>query len=342
MKHNVFLQILKYLMKKVLTFGELLIRLQSSMPSFISGNEENTISAFAGGSEANVSMALSQLNIPTAYFTAIPQNAITKEVVVVLNNNTIDTSKILWQGDRVGTYILLSANGLTSGDVIYDRKYSSFSQLKANAINWDVLFKGCTWFHWTALTPSLSENMAFLMKTALEEAAGRGLFISVDLNYRSKLWQYGKDPIEVMPDLVKYCDCIMGNIWAANKMLGTTIDTGLDRSTPKEDYIAYANNVAAQLFTLFPKCRHIANTFRFMDNPKHNLLYGTYHNTVGNYVSGSLETHELIDRIGSGDAFMAGVIAGIYNQDIPQQIIDLATQTGFDKLFVKGDFLVKI
>ena len=326
-------------MKKVLTFGELLIRLQSSLPAFINGNEENTISAFAGGSEANVSMALSKLNIPTAYFTAIPKNAITSEAVAVLNNSAIDTSKVLWQGDRVGTYILLSANGLTSGDVIYDRKYSSFSQLKVNDINWDTLFEGCSWFHWTALTPALSGDMAFLIKRVLEEASGRGLFISVDLNYRSKLWQYGKDPIDVMPNLIEHCDCIMGNIWAANKMLGTTIDTNLDRKTSKSDYIAYANNVAAQLFTLFPKCKYVANTFRFMDSAKHNLLYGTYHDHGGNYVSGSLETNKLIDRIGSGDAFMAGVIAGIYKHYEPQQIIDLATQTGFDKLFVKGDFL---
>lgn len=326
-------------MKKVLTFGELLIRLQTSTPAFIC-QEDNTsnISAFAGGSEANVSVALGHLNIPTAYFTAIPDNAIAKEVIDVLENNNVDTSKIKWSGDRIGMYILLSANGLTSGDVVYDRKYSSFSQLKADDIDWDFLFEDCSWFHWTAITPALSEDAAHLMKVALEEASKRELTISVDLNYRSKLWQYGKSPLDVMPDLVQYCDVVMGNIWAENKMLGTTIDESLDRNTTKENYILASRNTAAEIFTKFPKCKHISNTFRFMDNAKHNLFYGVYHTPEGNFASETFETTNVVDRIGSGDAFMAGLLCGIYKGYQPQEIIDTATQTGFQKLFVQGDF----
>jgi len=328
-------------MKQVLTFGELLVRLQSTSSNFIQKEAGGGITAFAGGSEANVSMALAHLNIPVSYFTAIPENPLTKEIIAILGQHAIDTSKILFQGERIGTYILLSANGLTNGEVIYDRKFSSFSQLKQTDIDWDNLFEGCSWFHWTALTPALSEDMAFLMETALEEAARRNLIISVDLNYRSKLWQYGKDPLEIMPKLVRHCDIIMGNIWAENKMLGTTIAAGLNRDTPKETYVEYAATAAAQVFSLFPKCRHIANTFRFMDNPKHNLFYGTYHTPNGNYVSDTLETNEVLDRIGSGDAFMGGLICGIYNQCRPQEIIDLATQTGFKKLFIPGDFITE-
>lgn len=326
-------------MKKVLTFGELLLRLQAVSPTFLGQENNSNIRAFAGGSEANVSNALSSLQIPNAYFTAAPNNAIAKEAIGILEKSGTDVSRIAWQGDRLGTYILLSPNGLSSGDVIYDRKYSSFSQIKIEDINFDDLFNGCSWLHWTALTPALSIDMAHLMEEVLIEADKRCMIISVDLNYRSKLWQYGKEPIAVMPALVKHCNVIMGNIWAANKMLGTTIDEGFDRNTDREVYINYANDVARQLFNLSPKCAHVANTFRFIDNSTHNLFYGTYHTKDGNYASDSLETHGVVDRIGSGDAFMAGIIAGIYNNNIPQQIVDLGTQTGFNKLFVEGDFL---
>lgn len=325
-------------MKQVLTFGELLIRLQSNSSAFIRHENDNVITAFAGGSEANVSVALAQLQVPVSYFTAVPDNAITQEIITVLQHNKVDTSKILWQGDRIGTYILLSANGLTEGSVIYDRKYSSFSQLKPEDINWDALFEGCSWLHFTALTPGLTLDMANLMEVALKEAVKRHLTISIDLNYRNKLWQYGKSPLDVMPQLVQYCDVIMGNIWAENKMLGTSIDASLNRDTNQQSYTEYANTIAAEIFAEYPKCRHIANTFRFMDNASHNLLYGTYHTPDGNWVSEKLETNNVVDRIGSGDAFMAGLIYGIYNNLQPQQIIDAATKTGFEKLFVAGDF----
>jgi 2-dehydro-3-deoxygluconokinase len=326
-------------MKKILTFGELLIRLQATSSNFIQHNNSSTIEAFAGGSEANVSVALGRLGIPVSFFTAVPDTAITQEIITILKNNNVDTSKMLFTGDRVGMYILLSANGLTRGDVIYDRKYSSFSQLQAADIDWDLLFNDCCWLHWTALTPSLSEEMAMLMKVALEEAVKRNIIISVDLNYRSKLWQYGKEPVSVMPQLVKNCDIIMGNIWAANKMLGTAIDLDLDRKTPKNRYVEYASEVAAEIFSLYPKCMHVANTFRFMDNPSHNLFYATYHVPGHNYVSDTFETKQLVDRIGSGDAFMGGLIYGIYKEYEPQEIIDIATRVGFDKLFTPGDFL---
>jgi len=329
-------------MNKVLTFGELLIRIQASSPELIKKDEVAAVEVFAGGSEANVAMALSYLNVPVAYCTAIPDNPITKSITTVLESSAVDVSKILWQGSRIGTYYLLSANGLTSGDVVYDRAFSAFSALQPQDFNWDALFLDCNWLHFTALTPALSANMASLMLAVVQEASARNMVISIDLNYRSKLWQYGSQPIDVMPQLVKYCHVIMGNIWAANKMLGTTIDDTLNRHTTKEAYFEYANKVARQIFSAFPNCRHVANTFRFIDNPKHNMFYGTYHTAGGNYISDVLQTNEVVDRIGSGDAFMAGLICGIYNEYIPQHIIDTATTTGFEKLFIKGDFINKM
>lgn len=323
-------------MKKILTFGELLIRYQTITSTYFSKSESN-ITSFIGGSETNVAVTLSQLGINSQLFTHLPDNAITSEIISNLEKLNVDTSKIKIQGDRIGQYTLLSANGLTNGEVIYDRKYSSFYQLELNDLNWDEIFEDCSWLHWTAITPALSENLALITKQALIEANKRNIKISVDLNYRNKLWQYGKNPIEIMPELVEFCDVIMGNIWAENKMLGTSIDDSLIRSTSKEIYVNYSEKVAKEIFEKFPKCKHVANTLRFMDNPNHNLFYGIYHTDNLTTFSDTFETSEIIDRIGSGDAFMGGLIYALVNDFDEQKIVDTATKAGFQKLFVKGD-----
>jgi len=322
--------------ENILIFGELLLRFSSSEDQFISKN--HTVSIFPGGSEANVAASLGQWKLPCSYITCTPNNALAKSALDALHELGTDTSKTIFQGDRLGLYFLLSANGLTSGEVVYDRKFSSFSRIRTGVIDWDSIMKDHTWFHWTALTPALNEDTAAVCKEALIAAKKNGLKISVDLNYRSRLWDYGKEPIEVMPELVQYCDVIMGNIWAANKMLGTHVEEDLNRNTIPEEYRLHAEASAQEIFKLFPNCRHVANTFRFMDNPKHNLFYGTYHTPDGNYISKIYETNEVVDRIGSGDAFMAGLIYGMANQENAQSVIERATKSGYQKLFVKGDF----
>lgn len=323
--------------KKVLCLGELLVRLQSSQGSFFS-NSTGSLKMYAGGSEANVAVTLANLGIETAYFTSIPNNALTQEIIQILDSNHIDTSKILYQGDRIGSYYLLSANGLTSGQVIYDRNYSSFSKLNIQDINWDDLFNDIDLLHITAITPAINQNLADFTLAVLEKAAERNIYISIDLNYRNKLWQYGKEPDDIMPAIVNYVDIVMGNIWASNKMLGTKIDSSLNRETSKQDYVQYAEQVAHELFEKFPKLKHVANTYRFMDNANHNLFYGTYHNRTTTTYSETRETNQVVDRIGSGDAFMGGLLYALIKNMTPQQIIDTASAAGFEKLFVEGDF----
>ena len=142
-----------------------------------------------------------------------------------------------------------------------------------------------------------------------------------------------------MPTLAAYAEVIMGNIWAANIMLGTSIPDELDKHIGQEHYIQLANDVAEELFKTYPKCKYFANTFRFMNNPKHNLFYATLHTKKGDYFSRTYETHEVVDRIGSGDAFMGGLIYAIKNNLEEQEIIETATQAGYDKLFIPGDFI---
>src|SRR5690606_20683682 len=132
----------------------------------------------------------------------------------------IDTSAIHYSGSRVGLYYLQQGTDVKNSGVIFDRAGSSFAQLKKGMINWDEVFEGITWFHFSAIAAALSQSAAEVCEEALQAASSKGITISVDLNYRNKLWQYGKQPIEVMPGLVKYCNLVMGNLWAANVMLG--------------------------------------------------------------------------------------------------------------------------
>lgn len=319
----------------IAVFGELLLRVSAQTEDFI--NSDTGISIYAGGSEANVASALAGMGTAVSYISCIPDNQLTSQTLDTLKQRGIDVSKCLFSGDRMGLYFLLSANGLSKGDVVYDRKFSSFSELRSGMIDWDTLLEGYSWFHWTALTPALNEYLVDVCREALTVAKKKGMVISVDLNYRNKLWNYGKRPIEVMPDLVSYCDVIMGNIWAANTMLGTPVDASLNRETPKSTYLDHANASATAVFKNFSQCKHIAYTFRFMDAPIHNLFYGTYHTRQGNFFSETFETQQVIDRIGSGDAFMGGLIHALTTQKSNQQVVDIATSAGFKKLFVKGD-----
>ena len=320
----------------ILSFGELLLRLSSSGTSFL--GEEGGVVVFPGGSEANVAASLAQWGVSCGYLSRFPDNDLTAQAVSTLTGLGVDVSPSLREGDRLGLYFLLSANGLTKGEVVYDRKYSAFSQLKPGMIPWDEVLDGYTWFHWSALTPALNESLAAVCEEALMAAKAKGLTVSVDLNYRNRLWNYGKDPIEVMPALLQYCDVVMGNIWAANKMLGTSVLDTLNRDTPTDVYFEHAKESAQEVFSRLPQCQHVAYTFRFMDAATHNLLYGTYHTREADFMSAVNETHEVIDRIGSGDAFMAGLIYALTEELGGQEVIDRATAAGFKKLFVKGDF----
>src|SRR5690554_899279 len=323
--------------QNILIFGELLLRLSPYNQHFL--NPNHIINIFPGGSEANVAVSLGYWGIKNSYVSCIPNNDLTSEMLKILSDKNVSINKCLFKKGRLGLYFLLSPNGLSSGDVIYDRNSSSFYNLQPGEIDWDTLLEGHTWFHWCGLTPALNANLASVLEDALKAAKKKGLTISVDLNYRNRLWNYGKSPNEVMPKLVQYCDVIMGNIWAANTMLSIPVDNTLNRaSSTREEYIKGANESAQSLFNHYPQCKHIAYTFRFMDSPVHNLLYGTYHTPTDNYVSDSHETYEVIDRIGSGDAFMAGLIYGLSTNKTGQELINTATSAGFKKLFVKGDF----
>ena len=319
---------------KILTFGELLLR-------FCPDTEGGWISAkqlpvYIVGAELNVANNLALWGLPAKYFTTLPDNEMTAQIVKSLQGNGIDISSIHYSGDRVGTYYLTERNDIKNNALIYDRAHSAFAELKPGTIDWDKALEGVNWFHFSAICPALSQNVADVCKEVLEAASEKGITISVDLNYRAMLWQYGKKPLQVMPELVKYCDLVMGNIWAAEMMLGINIIPDIHEAGQKSIYIKEALKTSEKIMAENPKCKAVANTFRF-DATNDIKYYTTLYIDNQLYNSGEYETGHVVDKVGSGDCYMAGLIYGFYSQHDVSEILEFATAAAFEKLFIKGD-----
>ncbi|QQL50439.1 sugar kinase [Mucilaginibacter ginkgonis] len=319
---------------KILTFGEILLRITPD-----AGGDwlrHNSLPFFIGGAELNVATALALWEVETRYFTAMPDNGLTAQLTDHLQQKGIDTSAIQKSGERIGLFFLTKGQDMKHDALIYDRAGSSFASLQPNTIDWDNALDGVNWFHFSAISPALSQQTADVCLEALEAASAKGITISLDLNYRAKLWQYGKLPKDVMPALVQHCDLIMGNVWAMNTMLGTDISTDLTETGQKSLYLKEAQYASEQIMKWFPKCKAVANTFRFGNNERIDY-YGTLYTDGHLYHSEEYHTDEAVDKVGSGDAFMAGLIYGYCNNYNPAQIAEYASAAAFTKLFVPSD-----
>lgn len=322
-------------MGKVLNFGELLLRISPDAEG--SWLKENSLPFYVGGAEANVAAALALWGVPSAYLSALPENFMSKQVVSYLDELNIDTSRMQYLGERIGLYYLAHGKDLKNSGVIYDRNYSSFSTLTPGTINWDEVFKDISWLHFSAICPALNENVAEVCEEALKTASARNIRISLDLNFRSKLWKYGKDPIAVMPLLAPYCDLIMGNIWAAENMLGIPVPEGLVEADDKPAYLKQAEVTSKAIQEKFPKCTAVANTFRFDFNTGVKY-YSTLFTNDELFVSKEYRAEKIIGKIGSGDCYMAGLIYGFYHELSPSEVLGFATRAAFSKLFTNTDF----
>lgn len=321
------------MISKVLCFGELMLRIS---PASDTESEKHPFLLYMGGAEANTATALAGWNVPVKYCTVLPDNFMSEYIMNYLEYRGIYTSSILYSGNRVGLYYLDRGADLKSS-VIYDRDRSSFSELKRGMIDWDKVLRDVSWFNLTAISPALNANLADVCLEALEAATRKNITTSIDLNYRSRLWKYGMEPTEVMPALLEHCDLVMGNIWSANSLLGTFIDADIHEKGNREVYLDHARATSEEIISRFPRCKTVANTFRF-DQDSDNLLYYTSLYTNGvQYNSREFRTKGVIDRSGSGDCYMAGLIYGFYNRHQPQDIVNYATAAAFGKLQEQGD-----
>jgi 2-dehydro-3-deoxygluconokinase len=316
--------------EKVCCFGEILLRLAPDGAAH--WLKDFSMSAYIGGAEFNVAAALAQWGLPVKYVTVMPDNYFSKSVLDYIDQKKIDNKSILLSGERIGIYYLPIGLDLKNTGVIYDRAHSSFSGIKTGMIDWEKIFSDCTWFHFSAISPALNQNVADVCLEALEAASRKGITISIDLNYRSKLWQYTRDTPSVMKNLAQHCDIVMGNIWAVEQLLGipSPIDTSIGKS--KEQLASAAAENILQLQKEFPKPKSFAYTFRLEDQ-----YWAALHHQGKLYLSGQYPLPAFVDKVGSGDCFMGGLIYGLYNEEIPQNIIDFSAAAAVGKLQEAGD-----
>jgi 2-dehydro-3-deoxygluconokinase len=316
-------------MKKVCCFGELLMRLS---PENGEGWINNTMPFNIGGAELNVATALAKWNLPVSYVTALPVNYLSNQLIKYIQSKNIDSTNIVFTGDRIGIYYLPIGYDVKNVVAFYDRDNTSFSTLMPGVINWQKVFKNTGWFHFSAISPALNENNAAACLEAVEMAASMGLKISIDLNYRSKLWRYGKKPVDIVPALVGYCDVIMGNIWAVENLLGikSPIETSVGKT--KDELLIAARKSMQEINNRFPKAKSLAYTFRL-----ENTYWAMLQHNNNTSVSREYDIKKVVDKVGSGDCFMAGLIYGLNKNLEAKKIIDYAVAAAYGKLFEAGD-----
>ena len=296
-------------MPRVITFGEIMLRL--STPGYLRFGQARQFDATFGGGEANVAVSLANYGIDAAFVTRLPDNDIAKACIKDLRSYGVDTSKIVFGGDRVGIYFLETGAVARPSKVVYDRAGSSIATIQPGMIDWKKVFEGADWFHWTGITPALSQGAADVCLEAVRAANALGVTVSCDLNYRKNLWKYGKTAGEVMPALVEGCDIILGNEEDADKVFGIKPE-GFDvTATGGAIDQGRFRSVGEQLMKRFPRANKVIITLRGSINANHNTWGGVLWDGAKLYESPRYDITHIVDRVGGGDSFMGGLIYGL-------------------------------
>ncbi|HNX89998.1 MAG TPA: sugar kinase [Paludibacteraceae bacterium] len=324
-------------MRKVVTFGEIMLRLAT--PGYQRFVQSNSLNATFGGGEANVAVSLANYGIDTEFVTRLPQNDIADWCVSELRKYNVGTKEIIRGGDRVGIYFLETGAVSRSSKVVYDRANSSIADVKPGMINWHEVLKDADWFHWTGITPALSQGAADACLEAIKVANELGVTVSTDLNYRKNLWKYGKKASEIMPELVAGCDIILGNEEDAEKVFGIKPEGFDAEHTGGEVDAAEFQSVCVQLMNKFPRAKKVIITLRGSINANHNTWGGVLYSNDTLYQSKRYDITHIVDRVGGGDSFMGGLIYGLltYTTD-DQKALDFAVAASCLKHTIYGDF----
>ncbi len=324
-------------MGKIVTFGEIMLRLAT--PGYLRFSQTNELSATFGGGEANVAVSLANYGMEAEFVTRLPENDIAAACVKDLHKHGVKTDHIVYGGDRMGIYFLETGAVARASKVVYDRAHSAISEIKPGMIDWEQVLAGADWFHWTGITPAISQGAADVCLEAIQTANRLGIPVSCDLNYRKNLWKYGKKASEVMPDLVAGCDIILGNEEDAEKVFGIKPE-GFDvTATAGEVNAAEFESVCTQLMQRFPRARKVIITLRGSINANHNTWGGVLYDGKQLFQSPRYDITHIVDRVGGGDSFMGGLIYGLltYPQD-DQQALNFAVAASCLKHTIYGDY----
>jgi 2-dehydro-3-deoxygluconokinase len=287
-----------------------------------------------GGSEANVAISLANFKIPTRFISALPDNDLGKAAMFELSKFRVDTNHVIVKGNKMGLYFVEQGSSIRRSKVIYDREHSAFAKLTKSDLDWDHVFDGVDWFHWSGISPAVSSNCAEVCLEAVKKAVELGIPISTDMNFRSSLWGYGKNPKDIMPELLQHTSLLLGDPKSLEIMAGIKNPFRGDIKEQLDQLPDYYDMV----FTQFPKLKYISTSLRTIINDTHHKWMGVIYDGKKLYISTEYDLYPLVDRVGGGDAFMAGLVYGSVKFDDPQKTIDFATAASGIKHTISGDF----
>lgn len=319
-------------MKKYITFGEIMLRLKP--PQWERFLQSPLLEATFGGGEANVAVGLARFGLDVTYVSAIPDNPIGEACIRELKKQGIDTSLIVRQGERLGIYFLEAGANQRPSVVVYDRSHSAIAEASSKDFDWNKIFEGASWFHISGITPAISLSAAHLSLDAVKKAKEEGVTISCDLNFRKNLWKYGKSAPEIMGELVKYVDIAVGNEEDCQKSLGITVDVDVESGKLQTEKY---KELTERVLELYPNIQKIAITLRESYSANHNNWSAVLNNRKEFYVSRKYEIYDIVDRVGGGDAFAAGLIYGINQLPDDEQALEFAVAASCLAHSISGD-----
>ncbi len=323
-------------MSRVITFGEIMLRLAPK--GFLRFSQVNRFDVVYGGGESNVAVSLANYGIPVDYVTRLPKNDIGECAMMEMRKRGVNVDKIIYGGDRLGIYFLETGAVNRGSKVVYDRAHSAMAEIEAGMVDWDTVFEGAEWFHWTGITPAISQGAADACLEAVKAAHAKGITISTDLNYRAKLWKFGGDREAIMTELTSYCDVILGNEEDAEMHFGIKPE-GITVQTQGHDVKAEAFlSVCQQMVEKFPRAKKVITTLRGSISASHNTWAGVLYDGKTMYESRQYQITDIVDRVGGGDSFMGGLIYGLLEYpDNDQNALDFAVAASCLKHTIKGD-----
>jgi 2-dehydro-3-deoxygluconokinase len=322
---------------RIVTFGEVMLRLKA--PGFERLLQSPCLEATFGGGEANVAVSLAQFGQDVVFVTALPRNQISEACTAFLKGRGVDTSHIVQSGERIGIYYYEAGANQKPSRVVYDRAHSAIMDVSPAAFDWEKILNGATWFHLTGITPALSASAAEISLAALRTAREKGITISVDYNYRRNLWKYGQDASEVMIGLVRYADVGIANEEDCQRALGITYESGgweNDIISGRIDPEKY-RLLCEKVLSAFPNLKYQAITLRESVSANRNGWAACLYNGREFHVSTHYEVTDIVDRVGTGDAFAAGLIHGLTSGMSDREALEFAVAASCLKHSIPGD-----
>jgi len=320
--------------KTTVTFGELMLRL--AVPGFERFLQSPQFLASFGGGEANVAVALAHFGLSASFVTVLPENnPLSDAAIGELRRHAVDTSGIIRGKGRMGLYFLEAGANQRPSKVVYDREHSAVALSKPGTLNWNDVFQGAAWFHFTGITPALSASLNELLLEGIVAARRHGITISCDLNYRKNLWKWGKRADEVMPELVKHVDLVVANEEDVQMALGISAD--VDVHSGQLDPLQY-ERLTSKVLQQYPQTKAIAVTLRESRSASHNGWSACFNDREKFLTSRHYEITHIVDRVGSGDSFAAGLIYGFQVFETRQEALEFAVAASCLKHSIPGDF----